>query len=746
MKTPIKPAPLIICAAAIAFGVAAYMIEIPFMDRVDYVTLDSRFKFRGETAPGPHVVIAVVDEKSLAVEGKWDWPRVKIAELITKLSDAGASVIAFDVVFAEPDDRRVVDAIDGIRRELVRRDMTDVELEDYLTEIEAQTDYDSLLAQAVRKSKAKVVLGYFLQMEYDTSQHMDPQDIPIHQENIISSRYAYAKYRQISPEDVAFVTAIAPQSNIEVVSSAAEYSGTFNMLPDPDGVVRRMPAVFELNGELYAPLSLQAVSAFTNSQPSVEVSYDGVLLRIGDLQIPTDEVGRIMINYRGKEKTFPHVSITDILQGAVPDETFKDKIVIVGVTATGEHDLRVTPFSPLFPGPEIQANVVDSILTGDFLYRPAWAATFDILAILIGGLVLGIILPRTGLAANALWGGGLFFGYILFCQYMFSVQGWILNLVYPLCVVLLVYVSITAYKYFTESRQKRFVRNTFETYLAPAVVKQLMDSPEKIALGGEERVITAFFSDVEGFTSISERLTAADLVELLNEFLNEMTGIILDYEGTVDKFEGDAIIAIFGAPNDVERQAETACKACVDMQKRLVELRRGWQARGKPELRMRIGLCTGPAVVGNMGSTIRMDYTMMGDTVNTAARLEGVNKAYGIYTLIGESTYSETGDGVFCREIDLINVVGKREPLKVYQVLGYADDVGEPLRKVVDHYEKGLHAYRDRDWDGAKGYFEAALGLDPDDGPSRAMLARCDSYEANPPAEDWDGSFAMTSK
>jgi adenylate cyclase len=278
------------------------------------------------------------------------------------------------------------------------------------------------------------------------------------------------------------------------------------------------------------------------------------------------------------------------------------------------------------------------------------------------------------------------------------------------------------------------------------VVKQLIDTPDKLGLGGEQRVITAFFSDVQGFTSISEKLTPHELVELLNEFLTEMTDIILKYEGTVDKFEGDAIIAFFGAPLDIPNHPEVACRACIDMQKRLSELRQIWKNQQRPELKMRIGMCTGPAVVGNMGSENRMDYTMMGDTVNTAARLEGVNKIYGIFTLISDTTHRELNGNVVTREIDSINVVGKKEPVTIYELLGYTENMDPDLKKTADLYSAGLEAYRNQDWDNAIKSFEETLSITPDDGPADTMLARCREFKISPPDPNWNGSYTMQSK
>ena len=312
--------------------------------------------------------------------------------------------------------------------------------------------------------------------------------------------------------------------------------------------------------------------------------------------------------------------------------------------------------------------------------------------------------------------------------------------------MILVYVSITLYRYIAESKQKKFIRDAFSTYLAPSVVKQLIDSPEKLNLGGQERDITAFFSDVQGFTGISETLSAKELVELLNEFLTEMTDIILEYEGTVDKFEGDAIIAFFGAPNDLPNHSEVACKACIKMQKRLEALRTKWKSEKRPALKMRIGLCSGNAVVGNMGSKNRMDYTMMGDTVNIAARLEGVNKIYGIYSMISDTTFKAAGNGIATREIDSVNVVGKKEPVTIYELVGYPEDVNDRMRMTFDFYEKGLAAYRKRDWDHAIKYFISALDTTINDGPSKTMLARCNEFKINPPDKDWNGAYTIKSK
>jgi adenylate cyclase len=744
LKKKIGVNPLTLTMLLILSGIFFYLIEIPFLELMELKTIDLRYISRGSFEFESDVVLAAIDEESIDKEGKWIWPRSKMANLVNKLSQAGASVISFDVGFLEPDEKSVVRTIEEIAKSLTD---LDAESRTYLQELKRDSDNDQLLADAIAQSKAKVVLGYFFQMEKLHSGDIDPEIIKMQRKNIQSSRYDQVKFRSEKAMEAPIIEAQVANANITAISRATPYSGFFNMFPDRDGVVRWMPAVIDYQGEMYAPLSLMTLSAFKNEQPLVVVAEYGIeKIQFRDTVVPTDELGRIMVNYRGDAHSFKHLPVTDILNDRVPKSALKGKAVIVGATAIGLYDMRVTPFSNVFPGVEIHANIVDSVLRGEFLYHPTWAAVFDILAIVLTGLLLGLVLPRVGVLLGIVAVSVLFFGHIFFCQYLFSKQGWVLNLVYPLLVILCVYIGITVYKYLSESRQKRFIRSAFSTYLAPTVVQQLIDSPENLELGGEEREITAFFSDVQGFTSISEKLTPQELVELLNEFLTEMTNIILKHEGTVDKFEGDAIIAFYGAPNVLENQAETACLTCVEMQKRLGELREKWHQEGKPELKMRIGLSTGPAVVGNMGSRNRMDYTMMGDTVNTAARLEGVNKIYGIYTLVCETTYKKASQRVWGREIDAINVVGKAEPVTVYQILGYAKDIDEKGLQMTGLYAEGLRLYRQQNWNAAMHKFDAALEISPDDGPSKEMRDRCASYKLTPPSPGWNGSYTMKTK
>jgi adenylate cyclase len=736
-------------------GMTAYMWDyvfddpkdVSFLELVELKTLDLRFHSRGPVSPGPEVVLAVVDEKSLEEQGKWVWPRSKFAELVRILSESGAKVIAFDVAFVEPDKNSTVEAVNNFKAMIDGLGIDDEQLVDYLARAKREADNDLILAEAIRESKAKVVLGYFFQMNEEGFGHLDDAVIEAQLDNAITSEVS-VKFTSKKAQEFQLERAFMPQAVIKALARTTRYSGYFNMFPDKDGSVRWVPLVLQCQEYHYAPLSVQALRAYTGRMPKVVIAEHGVHeIEIGKkLPVPTNEWGLFLVNYRGPGRTFPHISITDILHRRVPPETFKDKIVVVGATAMAIYDMRVTPFSNTFPGPEIHANIIDNVLRQDFLERPEYARLFDLAAILLIGLTLGLLLPRLRPLPGTAFVAGLLVSYIILCQYLFSHRGDWLNIVYPTAVLILVYVSLTVYKYFTEERKKKFIKGAFSTYLAPTVVEQLIKDPDKLVLGGEDRIITAFFSDVQGFTAISEALTAEEVVELLNEFLTEMTDIILGYEGTIDKFEGDAIIAFFGAPTLLEDHAARACKACIDMQEKLTELRTKWITEKRPSLKMRIGMNTGSAVVGNMGSRNKMDYTMMGDTVNTAARLEGVNKAYGTYTMISDATYTPAKNGIFVRELDSVTVVGKEEPIGVYELLGYPDQIDDVLRSLVELYGKGLGAYRNRNWDEAMNHFSAALSTNPHDGPSQTMLRRCKDFRVSPPDKDWNGAFMMDTK
>jgi len=386
-----------------------------------------------------------------------------------------------------------------------------------------------------------------------------------------------------------------------------------------------------------------------------------------------------------------------------------------------------------------------TIRNRDYLSTPSWVYILDLGMILGVGILLGIasnFFKGYGTALLLFVGIG---GYLAVDYFLFSKGIWV-HTVYPVFSQIFIYFGLNLYRYTFEEKERRFIKEAFGQYLAPAIVKQLMEDPSMLKLGGEKKVLTAFFSDIEGFATISENLSPEEMVELLNLYLTEMTNIVLKYEGTVDKFVGDAIIAFFGAPISLEDHARRSCFAALDMQRRLDKLRKQWREKGNPELRMRVGINTGEIVVGNMGSLTRMDYTMMGDSVNLASRLEGANKQYHTYTTISESTYEQAKDDIEARELDSIRVVGKIQPVKIYELLGRTGEIEPAINSILPLYNEGLRHYKNRRWNAGAKSFEKLLSINVDDGPSLTYFERCIAFSNNPPPEDWDGIFGMTGK
>ncbi|MBM3226327.1 MAG: CHASE2 domain-containing protein, partial [Candidatus Tectomicrobia bacterium] len=616
---------------------------------------------------------------------------------------------------------------------------------DFLDASAQRADNDRLLAEAMRRSSAAVVLGYFFHMSArELNYQMAPEDIERQLQQLQTSRYPVLALQGQAVQPPPFFHAYAPESNLPLFTDAAAGSGYFSLKSDPDGVIRWMLLMLQGGEDLYPPLAVVAAWHYLG-KPSLAVHagpYGVEGVQLGTQFLPTDHTGQFLINYLGPPRTFPHFSISDILHGAFAPGTFTNKIVLVGATATGTYDLRSTPLSPVYPGVEIHATVLDNILTQRFLTRPAWATLSELGAILVLGVCLGIALPRLG----ALQGLGcallLGLAYLSLVHWLFvHLELW-LNVVYPLLSLMSNYTVLTVYAYISVERQRKHIKGAFEHYVSPDVVNEIVRYPEKLNLGGERRVLTVLFSDIQNFTGISESMESPKLVELLNEYLTAMTNIVLHHRGTLDKYIGDAIMAFYGAPIALPHHPLLACYTALDMLAELDKLRMSWADRKLPQIRMRIGINTGDMIVGNMDSDKHFDYTVMGDTVNLASRLEGLNKAYGTSVLISETIADLVAEHCILREIDMAQVVGRKQPVRIYTLLGRVGTMHAAAQtQAYSAYAAGLAAYRQQDWDGAIQQFQHALSLWPDDTPSHTMLYRCHIYQQAPPPAEWDGVF-----
>jgi len=607
---------------------ALYLGNARFFQVLEEKTLDMRFALRGKIDPGPETVIAAIDEKSINKLGRFPWSRSTWSRVVDRLTADGARVIVFDVIFSEKENAK---SDDQLQRAIQRNGRVILPLVFDFT------------ATGFKES------GF-------TSQKVDA---------VTASSFAV-----IRPGDETFVPLKAKMvlPPLSRFSSAAQALGQINMIPDEDGTLRWEMLAIEYQGDYYPPIGLQAARLYRDLGPeSLVLDYRGSV-SLGDTVVPTDQYGRMLINYRGPDRTFPMYPVSDILDGTAPVGTFKDKIVLIGPTALGIYDLRVTPFTANMAGIEKHASVVDNILRGDFLHR---TETGVLPLIFLFAIVLGLTLPRLGAKSGAALFLAFFASYMALVQYLFAVKGIWFNLVYPASALFFGYTSQTAYRFFTEERRAREIRKMFSSYVSKRIVDELIRDPSKAKLGGDRKEITVLFSDIRGFTSFSEKLQPEEVVSLLNEYLGAMTEIVFAHEGTLDKFVGDAIVAFWGAPLSQPDHAERACRCALAMIDKLKQLQAKWAAEGKHVIDIGIGINTGDMVVGNIGAPgKKMDYTVIGDNVNLGARLEGLTRQYNNHIIISEFTCNKVKDILAVNELGSVTVKGKQHPVVIYDLVG----------------------------------------------------------------------------
>lgn len=767
----------VVTLAALALYFATFVGERPtpifdFISRFELDSLDTRFRLRGRTQPDPRILIVDIDEHSQEVLGRWPFSRIHFARLLDNLREDGARVAAFDITFSQPDEtmRPLRDFAAQLAEKQKRGQRVNPDLIRAVDRFQRESDPDQQFAASIRRF-GRVVLGnHFLygraDLEGVTNEALDRYAnllafFPFPQVRALPSAQGQAGFlRTIQYYDDLGLLPPGTEANnetfTEAVLSTGGSCGYFNVIPDPDGVVRRIPLALpygrdssEANWDFYASLEVQAVRTFLgHSSHQTVLNYGGagiVSVEFGpQLIVHTDPVSRVLVNFHGPVRTYPYFSFADVAEKKFPPSTFRDKLVLIGASATGIGDLRATPYGTIdFPGVEVHANLIDNILNQRFLERGAPQVLADLASILFFGLALGVWLALV----QPRWMALSLLLLVAFTGIVYSafLHGWWLNFILPALFTLVPNVSLVAlYRLLVEEREKRRVRGAFQQYVSPEVIRRLLADPERVK--PRKTAVSVLFSDVRGFTSISETLDAQELADLLNGYLTEMTRIIFRHQGTLDKYIGDAVMAIWGAPFDEPRHAERCCETALEMLARLAELQPQWRTRGLPVLDIGIGINTGIASVGNMGSALRYGYTAMGDTVNLASRLEGLNKEYGTRILLSESTYMALHSGkLLTREIDLIRVKGKLLPVTIYEILGRKESTGAHV-ELVEMFSQAQAAYKRRDWRHARRAFEEILRRWPDDGPSRVFLARSQEYLAEEPAADWDGVYVMKHK
>ncbi|PYT51392.1 MAG: hypothetical protein DMG44_02720 [Acidobacteria bacterium] len=750
-----------------------------FIQRLELATLDTRFRYRPQrySHPDPRIVVIDIDQRAQEVLGRWPFSRTNFARTLDVLHDDGAKVVGFDITFSKPD--RSAAPIRALWAELEARrkrgEPVDAKLSAEVQRFAASFDADKQFATAIQRFGPVVLGNYFLFTDADLrGMEASALDAYANQIGFFAYPPAHPLHLESQKQEKAGMleafanTNLLPQgaeANLDQLTSAlnGDYSwtGFFNAPPDADGIVRRASLVLPYGRtknpdewDIYPSLDLMTARAYLGP-PAQDMNLiygpQGIVeIRFGKaLLLHPDGRGQMMINYQGPASTFTHYSIVDVLQKTFPPGAFQGKIILVGATATGIGDLRGTPYGGTnYPGVEIHANVIDNILNQRFLKHGFRQALADVLLILFFGIPLGIWMALV--SPRWMWFGVSLLLPIVAVNFWAFLHGWWLNLLVPALTLSTNVLLVSLYRSLFEEKEKRRVRTAFGQYLSPEVIRRLLVNPQLVE--PKKTDITVMFSDIRGFTTISEKLDAQELALFLNQYLSDMTGLVFEHHGTLDKYIGDAVMAFWGAPFEEPGHAAGGCNTGLQMMDRVREMQKKWEAEGKPHLDIGIGLNTGVASVGNMGSVLRYGYTALGDTVNLSSRLEGLNKDYGTHILVNETTYAATkDDGFVFRELDLIRVKGKLQPVTIYELIGRAGQnsvygTPEDVRARISLFQHARELYRKREWAEAQKTFQIILDKWPDEGPSRTYWKRCQDYLFDEPSSGWDGVFTITHK
>jgi len=709
-------------------------LQLRLVQQLELWSYDHRLLRTMPTTVDDRIVIIDIDEKSLAEIGRWPWSRNQVARMVDLLFDRyQVAVVGFDVVFAEPDTSSGLRELEALARGALSKEAG---FRKALAQSRGRLDYDRLLAS--RFKGRPVVLGYYFAGDTGgTSLKSGLLPSPVLEKNAFDSGVIHI------PVKTGY------GANIQILQKAAATAGHFNPDPDPDGVTRRVPMLQQYNGSYYESLSLavlRAMFGYPEIMPGFPGGSGSMLewLQVADLKLPVDSSASALIPYRGNQGSFPYISAADILKGRVSTETLEGAIILVGTTAPGLMDLRSTPVSAVYAGVEIHANMIAGMLDNSIRHAPTYARGAELASLLVGGGLLILLLPLLG----PLWSLALTIG-VVGLSGLINYLAWRSGLVLPLASQMtlfpILYAFNASYGFLVESRTKRQITGLFGQYVPPQIVQTMSKDPENFTMAAEAREMTVLFTDVVGFTSIAEKLTPKELATFMNEYLTAMTAIIYEHGGTVDKYIGDAIMAFWGAPLHDPDHALHAVQAALAMRKRMVSLQQEMTVQGFPEIKIGIGVNSGTMRVGNMGSSFRVAYTVMGDAVNLASRLEGLTRQYDTWVITGEATRGLI-NGYVWRELDLVRVKGKNEPVAIFEPCGEESLLDEQYKGDILTFNDMVIEYRKQHWDAAEALLEQLIACKPDRKLYQFYLKRVHQYLQEPPAADWDGVCTFTTK
>jgi adenylate cyclase len=684
------------------------------------------------------VRIVDIDEESLKRIGQWPWPRTVLAELVDKLAAGGAAAIGFDMVFPEPDRMSPANALRYWPRSETLAGLKE--------ELEKLPSNDEVFSESIAGSP--VVLGFIASPQ--------AKSIPV-------SKAGFAH----GGDDPKLFAPYYPGAavSLEQFQAASSGNGSLNWIPENDQIIRRMPMIVRVGDTLYPSFAgemlrlAQGASTYVvkSSGASGERAFGEktgiVAIKVGDFEVPTEAHGQMWVRFTAEtpERYYP---AWKVLNGEIGADEIDGRILLIGTSAAGLLDLRATPLDPSVPGVSLHAQAIEQILQDTYLQRPDFATAAELLYILVLGMLIAVLIYRMGALGSAALGAVAIAAVIGVSWYAFDVFGWLVDPIYPAMALAAIYLAGTLFVFLRTERERNRVRNAFSHYMAPALVERLAGDPTRLKLGGETRDMTLLFSDVRGFTGISEGLDAEELTRFLNSLFTPLSNIILDEQGTIDKFMGDAVMAFWNAPLDDDAHPVHACNAALRMMREMESLNERWReeadAKGRPykPVQLGIGLNTGVCCVGNLGSETRFDYSVIGDNVNVASRLEGQCKTYDVGTVVGESTTLRAPDFAFL-ELDLLKVKGKTEATRAFALLGDSAMKGsKDFIALTERHQAFLARFRAKDWDAADVLSRECQQINGArlDGLYALYRERIAQFRINPPPPHWDGTAEALSK
>jgi adenylate cyclase len=727
--------PLTLSSLILVLGIVVLTARMPLLydiqQRLEWFAYDLRMRLNlpNEMEFDPQVVIVDIDEKSLAAEGQWPWARRRIADLVEAISGAGAMVVAFDSTFPEPE-RNPIDQVLETGAEGLAP-----EVQEALAAQRESMDGDLYLSGVFAANP--VVLGF----TFTTAEVEGKGELP-----------ASSVHYEGDPDRVSFLRMETQVGNLPALQASATASGFFSVVPDADGVIRRVPTVIRHGDTLYASLAVEAMRMVLGAE-SVEVITEPVgdteridHLSIGGmLDIPTDGEGQVIVPFKGRSPRFLYLSATDVLNGRVDASAMEGSVVLVGTTAEGLKDLRATPVQAVYPGVEVHATTISALFGSGFPVRPAWALGADVAVLALSGIAAIVLFARLGLLWS-IFAALLLLGAVAGLNFwLWSAKQLVLSLAAPVLSLLAIILVYLGFRFLEEARSRRGLKEAFGQYVPATLVEEMFHDPDKdFGFEGESREMSVLFSDIRGFTTLSEKLDPQGLKQFLNAYFTPITEIIFRKQGTIDKYVGDMVMAFWGAPLRDHAHAQNAVETALAMLDAMPKMREDFGARGWPEVDIGIGINTGPMNVGDMGSSFRRAYTVIGDAVNLGSRLESLTKYYGVRLLVSDSTRAAV-TGVTFRRLDRVQVKGKSEPIEIHEAVCLSSQLEATLAAELEAHEAALDAYFAGDWDAAAHRFSALASAFPERLVYGVFVERVAELRQTQ-APGWDGVYAHTAK